>query len=88
MTQISLCRTKQKQNQKSDATHNDNQKKKNKNIRKYVLVKILDTKVKLQLDSGSDLLIINVQTLKRLNKPTMQEPKKKSQNCDWIKNQI
>lgn len=42
-----------------------------KNIRKYVQVEILNKKVRLQLDSGSDLSTINLHTWKRLNKPTM-----------------
>ena len=41
------------------------------NIRKYVPVQILGRKVNLQLDSGSDLTIINLQTWKRLGRPTM-----------------
>ena len=41
------------------------------NIRKYVPVQILGRKVNLQLDSGSDLTIINLQTWKSLGRPTM-----------------
>ena len=41
------------------------------NVRKYVPVQILGRKVNLQLDSGSDLTIINLQTWKRLRRPTM-----------------
>ena len=41
------------------------------NIRKYVPVQILGSKVNLQLDSGSDITIINLQTWKRLRRPTM-----------------
>lgn len=46
------------------------------NIRKYVQVKILNKNVKLQLDSGSDLSIINRHTWKRLDKPTMLKTNK------------
>ena len=38
-----------------------------------MLVKILNKEVKLQLDSGSDLTIINLHTWRKLNKPTMQK---------------
>lgn len=41
------------------------------NIRKYVQVEMQNRKVKLQLDSGSDLTIINLQTWRKLNKPVM-----------------
>ena len=41
------------------------------NIRKYVPVQILGRKVNLQLDSGRDLTIINLQMWKRLGRPTM-----------------
>ena len=41
------------------------------NIRKYVPVQILGRKVNFQLDSGRDLTIINLQTWKRLGRPTM-----------------
>ena len=46
------------------------------NIRKFVLVKILNKEVRLQLDSGSDLTIINYHIWKRLGKPTMLQTKK------------
>ena len=36
-----------------------------RNIRKFVQVKILNKNIKLQLDSGSDLSIINVYTWKK-----------------------
>ena len=39
-------------------------------------VNILNKKVDLQLDSGSDLSIINIQTWKRLKKPTMHKTNK------------
>lgn len=39
--------------------------KEERNIRKYVQVKMFKKKVRLQLDSGSDISIINVQTWKK-----------------------
>ena len=46
------------------------------NTRKYVSVKILGKEVKLQLDSGSDLTILNYHTWKWPGKPTMTHTKK------------
>ena len=43
----------------------------NANARKFVHVEMLNKSVKLQLDSGSDLTIINLQTWKKLGRPTM-----------------
>ena len=45
-------------------------------IRKYVQVQILNKNMKLQLDSGSDLAIINLHTWKKLGKPTWQRSNK------------
>ena len=39
--------------------------------RKYVQVKILNRNIKFQLDSGSDLTILNKHTWRKLGKPTM-----------------
>lgn len=41
------------------------------NIRKYVTVRIRNREVNLQLDSGSDISIINFHTWKKIGKPTM-----------------
>ena len=41
------------------------------NVRKYLYVKIQNKKVKMQLDSGSDIFIINTQTWKNIGKPTL-----------------
>ena len=49
-------------------TQIDNQEQ---NIRKYLYVKIQNKKVKMQLDSGSDISIINIQTWKNIGKPTL-----------------
>ena len=45
--------------------HNEN------NIRKFVPVQILGKNLKLQLDSGSDLTIINLQSWRKIGRPTM-----------------
>ena len=49
-------------------TQIDNQEQ---NIRKYLYVKIQNKKVKMQLGSGSDISIINIQTWKNIAKPTL-----------------
>ena len=49
-------------------TQIDNQEQ---NIRKYLYVKIQNKKVKMQLDSGSDISIINTQTWENIGKPTL-----------------
>ena len=41
------------------------------NTRKFVHAKMLNKSVKFQLDSGSDLTLINLLTWKRLSKPIM-----------------
>ncbi|XP_026441989.1 uncharacterized protein K02A2.6-like, partial [Papaver somniferum] len=46
------------------------------NVRKYVTVKIGNKNVKLQLDSGSDLSIINHHTWCKIGKPTLMRTKK------------
>ena len=46
------------------------------NVRKYVKVKIADKDVRLQLDSGSDLSIINYHTWCRIGRPKMLKTKK------------
>ena len=69
----SHCKLQNNKNQVRQAI--SNQKYKN-NICKYVLVKILNKEVKLQLDSGSDLIIINLHTWRKLNKLTMQKTSK------------
>ena len=46
------------------------------NIRKYVTVKIRGREIKLQLDSGSDLSIMNYHTWKRIGKPIMTRTNK------------
>ena len=46
------------------------------NIRKFVQVKIFNKNIKLQLDSGSNLSIINIYTWKKIGKPTLMVIKK------------
>ena len=41
------------------------------NVRKYLYVKIQNKKVKVQLDLGSDIFIINTQTWKNIGKQTL-----------------
>ena len=43
----------------------------NSNLRKYVTVNIFNSSIKFQLDSGSDISIINWRTWQKLNKPTL-----------------
>ena len=50
------------------------------NLRKYVTDKIFNKTVKFQLDSGSDLSIINLHTWRRLNKPALLRMKKTSRS--------
>ena len=50
--------------------------KKDGYLRKYVTVKIFNTTVKFQHDSGSDLSIINLHTWRRLNKSALLRTKK------------
>ena len=55
------------------------------NIRKYVQVKILKKKIRLQLDSGSDISIINIQTWKKLGRPTMIKSQKTARSVSGEK---
>ena len=43
----------------------------NRNLRKYVTVDIFNSSIKFQLDSGSDISIINWRTWRKLIKPTL-----------------
>ena len=55
--------------------------------RKYINVWLNNNKVKFQLDTGSDLTIINAETWKRINRSTLITSKKNCQRSDrrWIK---
>ena len=48
----------------------------NKDLRKYVTVDIFNNSIKLQLDSGSDISIINWCTWRKLNEPTLLKTEK------------
>ena len=52
---------------------------------KYVQVQILNKKIKLQLDSGSDFTIINLLTWKKLGKATLLRFNKKARYVLWEK---
>ena len=41
-------------------------------VRKYITDKVLNKSVRFQLDSGSDLSIINLQIWRKLNRPIMK----------------
>ena len=43
----------------------------NRNLRNYVTIDIFNNSIKFQLDSGSDISIINWRTWRKLNKPTL-----------------
>ena len=60
-------------NKKRQTQSGDN---KDRNLRKYVTVEIFNKAVKFQLDSGSNLPIINLHTWRRLNKPSLLRTKK------------
>ena len=45
------------------------------NLREYITVKIFNKTVRFQLDSGSDLSIINLHTWRRLNKSALLKTK-------------
>ena len=52
--------------------HTKSEDKSDKVVRKYITVKILNKSVRFQLDSGSDLSIINLQTWRKLNRPIIK----------------
>lgn len=43
--------------------------------RKVVKIKMNNTEIKLQLDTGSDITIINIKTLKNIVEPTLSKTK-------------
>ena len=69
------CRNKGNKNRVRQARSNI---KTEKNRRKYVTVNILDKKVDLQIDSSSNLSIINLHTWKKLKKNNDKENKQNS----------
>ncbi len=54
---------------KKRVRHTKSEDKSDKVVRKYITVKVLNKSVRFQLDSGSDLSIINLQTWRKLNSP-------------------
>ena len=52
--------------------HTKSEDKSHKVVRKYITVKVLNKSVRFQLDSGSDLSIINLQTWRKLNRPIIK----------------
>ena len=52
--------------------HTKSEDKSDKVVRKYITVKVLNKSVLFQLDSGSDLSIINLQTWRKLNRPIIK----------------
>ena len=46
--------------------------KSDKVVHKYITVKVLKESVRFQLDSGSDLSIMNLQTWRKLNRPIIK----------------
>ena len=54
---------------KNRVRHTKSEDESNNVIRKYITVRVLNKSVKFQLDSGSDLSIINLQTWGKLNRP-------------------
>ena len=57
---------------KNRVRHTKSEDKSDKVVRKYIKVKILNKSVRFQLDSGSDLLIINLPTWRKLNRPIIK----------------
>ena len=57
---------------KNRVRHPKSEDKSDKVIRKYITVKVLNKSVRFQLDSGSDLSIINLQTWRKLNRPIIK----------------
>ena len=52
---------------KNRVRHTKSEDELDKVVRKYITVKVLNKSVRFQLDSGSDILIINLQTWRKLN---------------------
>ena len=57
---------------KNRVRHTKSDDKSDKVVRKYMTVKVLNKSVRFQLDSGSDLSIINLQTWRKLNRPIIK----------------
>lgn len=70
---LTKCR---KNSNKSRVNVTKSEEDQDRNIRKYLHVKMYNKKIRMQLDSGSDISIINTQTYKNLGKPTLLKSKK------------
>ena len=57
---------------KNRVRHTKSEDKSDKVVHKYITVKVLNKSVRFQLDSGSDLSIINLQTWRKLNWPIIK----------------
>ena len=57
---------------KNRVRHTKSEDKSDKVDRKYITVKVLNKSVRFQLDSGSDLSIINLQTWRKLDRPIIK----------------
>ena len=57
---------------KTRVRHTKSEDKSDKVVRKYITVKVLNKSVRFQLDSGSDLSIINLQTWRKFNMPIIK----------------
>ena len=57
---------------KNRVRHTKSEDESDKVVRKYIIVKVLNKSVRFQLDSGSNLSIINLQTRRKLNRPIIK----------------
>ena len=64
---------------KNRVRHTKSEDKSDKVVRKYMTVKVLNKSVRFQLNSGSNLLIINMQTWRKLNRPIIKMTSKTGQ---------
>ena len=64
---------------KNRVRHIKSEDESDKVVPKYITVKVLNKSVRFQLDSGSDLSIINLQTWRKLNRPIIKMTSKTAQ---------
>ena len=57
---------------KNRVRHTKSKDEPDKVVRKYITLEVLNKSVRFQLDSGSDLSIINLQTWRKLNRPIVK----------------
>ena len=57
---------------KNRVRHTKSEDESDKVVRKYITVKVLNNSARFQLDSGSELSIINLQTWRKLNRPIIK----------------